>query len=71
MNADTRAETEYARSILEGLIRQRRAINREGKDNGLLEANGLGILYWQQRLARSAQVNSAPDQINPARARRA
>jgi len=51
---DEKSGPEYARAILDGLIRQRRALRREGADEGLLEANLQGIRYWQRRIARSA-----------------
>ena len=53
MESEERSEPEYARAILEGLIRQRRALRRDGGDRGLLEANLLGIRYWQRKVARA------------------
>lgn len=42
-----------ARSILNDLIRQRQLMPREPCEQGLLEANRLGIVYWQWQLARA------------------
>jgi hypothetical protein len=42
-----------ARSILNDLIRQRQGMRTTGVDEGLLEANRLGIVYWQWQLNRA------------------
>lgn len=42
-----------ARSILADLIRQRERMRDGGADKGLLEANRLGIVYWQWQLSRA------------------
>jgi hypothetical protein len=42
-----------ARAILNDLIRQRQRILAEREDTDLLEANRLGIVYWQLQLARA------------------
>lgn len=47
------ATAERAHSILNDLIRQRRGMRHAGVDEGLLEANRLGIVYWQLQLARA------------------
>jgi hypothetical protein len=47
------ATAERARSILNDLIRQRQGMRDAGADDGLLEANRLGIVYWQWQLARA------------------
>jgi hypothetical protein len=49
------ASTNEIRAILDDLIRQRHQIATE--DRGLLEANRLGIVYWQWQLslARTAE----------------
>jgi hypothetical protein len=40
------------RQILDDLIRQRQEMRRAVNDRDLLEANRLGIVYWQSRIAR-------------------
>lgn len=40
-------------AILDELIRSRRELTTAGADVGLLEANRLGIVYWQGQLARA------------------
>jgi hypothetical protein len=52
MKADP-ATAERARSILNDLIRQRQSMRDADVDDGLLEANRLGIVYWQWQLARA------------------
>ncbi len=47
------ATAERARLILNELIRQRRGMREAGVDEGLLEANRLGIVYWQRQLSRA------------------
>jgi hypothetical protein len=47
------ATAERARLILNELIRQRRGMREAGVDAGLLEANRLGIVYWQRQLTRA------------------
>jgi hypothetical protein len=44
---------ERARSILSDLIRQRQDMRAAGVDEGSLEANRLGIVYWQSQLNRA------------------
>jgi len=41
-----------AQSILEDLIRQQRMLQSQGADRRLLDANKLGIIYWQGQLER-------------------
>jgi hypothetical protein len=52
MNSDP-ATAERARSILGDLIRQRQGMRAVAADEGLLEANRLGIVYWQLQLNRA------------------
>jgi hypothetical protein len=52
MNGDP-AAAERARSILNDLIRQRQTMRADDVDDGLLEANRLGIVYWQWQLTRA------------------
>jgi hypothetical protein len=52
MNGDP-ATVERARSILGDLIRQRQGMRVEAADESLLEANRLGIVYWQWQLNRA------------------
>ena len=42
-----------ARSILNDLIEQRQHMREADADAGLLEANRLGIVYWQWQLSRA------------------
>jgi hypothetical protein len=54
------AETEdRARSILDDLIRQRQRLQTEAADPGELEANRLGIVYWQLQVRRALQAQHA------------
>jgi hypothetical protein len=56
MSAGTATQTareSTIRAILGDLIRQRRAIEARGADEGLRQANRLGIVYWQQQLRRA------------------
>jgi len=48
------ATAERAHSILRELIRQRQGMRDAGVDEGLLEANRLGIVYWQLQLTRAS-----------------
>jgi hypothetical protein len=41
---------EKAREILADLIQQRKGMRAAGVDESLLEANRLGIVYWQWQL---------------------
>lgn len=43
---------EEIRAVLDDLIAQRRRLERAHDDEGLLEANRLGIVYWQLQLRR-------------------
>lgn len=47
------ATADQARSILGDLIRQRQGMRAAAADEGLLEANRLGIVYWQLQLNRA------------------
>jgi hypothetical protein len=55
MNSDP-ASVERARAILGDLIRQRQGMRAVDADDGLLEANRLGIVYWQWQLNRALAV---------------
>ena len=57
MSRDT-ADVERARAILDHLIRQRQGMRSTPVDKGLLEANRLGIVYWQWQLARASGTAS-------------
>ena len=48
-----------ARAILNDLIRQRQRILAEREDTDLLEANRLGIVYWQLQLARALSAEQS------------
>jgi hypothetical protein len=45
-----------ARSVLDHLIRQRQRMRAEAADAGELEANRLGIVYWQWQLNKALQA---------------
>ena len=47
------ATAERARSILNDLIRQRQRMRAAAVDERFLEANRLGIVYWQGQLTRA------------------
>jgi hypothetical protein len=51
--SDDHATADRARSILSDLIRQRQSMRDAAADAGLLEANRLGIVYWQLQLSRA------------------
>jgi hypothetical protein len=53
MSTDS-ASVQRARAILDDLIRQRQHMQAAGVDEGLFEANRLGIVYWQLQLARAS-----------------
>jgi len=48
-----------ARAILNDLIRQRQRILAEREDTDLLEANRLGIVYWQLQLSRALSAEQS------------
>jgi hypothetical protein len=50
------ATADRARSILNDLIRQRQGMHTAAVDQSLLEANRLGIVYWQWQLNRALGV---------------
>ena len=52
------ADVERARAILDHLIRQRQSMRSLPVDEGLLEANRLGIVYWQWQLERASGAAS-------------
>ena len=46
--------SERIREILDNLVRHRQSLRRDGEhDRLLLQANRLGIVYWQGRLAQA------------------
>jgi len=57
--SDAAISSDHIRSILDDLIRQRREMRATAADEGLLEANRLGIVYWQWQLARALQDDRA------------
>jgi hypothetical protein len=59
MSSDTVISSDHIRSILDDLIKQRREMRAASADQGLLEANRLGIVYWQWQLSRSLQDDRA------------
>jgi hypothetical protein len=63
MSADP-ATAERARLVLGDLIRQRQGMRDADVDERLLEANRLGIVYWQWQLARA--LGAAPKSEAPA-----
>ncbi len=63
MNADP-ATAERVRSILNDLVRQRQGMRDAGVDVDLLEANRLGIVYWQWQLTRA--LGAAPQKSEAA-----
>jgi hypothetical protein len=48
--------TDAARAILNDLIRQRQRMQGTDCDRGLLEANKLAIVFWQQELRRAIEA---------------
>ena len=40
------------RVVLDSLVRERQELRRRGTDQPALEANRVGIIYWQQELSR-------------------
>lgn len=57
-DAPTRQRTQ---AILQDLIQQRQRFRAEGVDRSLLEANRLGIVYWQRQLARAGRHSPGSD----------
>lgn len=51
MSADS--SSARARSILDDLIRQRQLMHGSVAEASLIEANRLGIVYWQWQLTRA------------------
>jgi hypothetical protein len=39
------------RVVLDSLVRERQGLRRRGSDRAALEANTIGIIYWQRELA--------------------
>ena len=48
------------REILGDLIRQQQVLRRVANDSDLIEANRLGIVYWQSRIARRSGAQNRP-----------
>ena len=46
------------RAVLNALIHERQELRRRGTDAAALEANRIGIVYWQRKLSR--RVSKAP-----------
>jgi hypothetical protein len=67
MNGDPET-AERARLILNELIRQRQRMRDDGVDEGLLEANRLGIVYWQWQL--TCALGSTPEKLKASRVTR-
>jgi hypothetical protein len=53
MDVSATSSSARARSILDDLIRQRQLMHGSNADASLIEANRLGIVYWQWQLARA------------------
>jgi hypothetical protein len=53
MDVTTEISPAQARSILDDLIRQRQSMRGADADASLIEANRLGIVYWQWQLSRA------------------
>ena len=53
MDVSATSSSARARSILDDLIRQRQLMLGSDADASLIEANRLGIVYWQWQLARA------------------
>lgn len=56
MSADRALRPDEARAVLNDLIRQRQRMLVDTPDPELLEANRLGIVYWQLQLARAVSA---------------
>ena len=54
MSADS--SSARARSILDDLIQQGKLMHGSNADASLIEANRLGIMYWQWQLSRALSV---------------
>ena len=40
------------RVVLDSLVRERQELRRRGTDRAALEANRMGIIYWQRELSK-------------------
>jgi hypothetical protein len=49
---------ERIRLVLNSLVRERQELRRRGTDQAALEANRVGIIYWQQELSKRLIENS-------------
>jgi hypothetical protein len=56
MDIGAESSSARARSILDDLIRQRQLMYASDADASLIEANRLGIVYWQWQLSRALSV---------------
>jgi hypothetical protein len=56
MDVSADSSSARARSILDDLIRQRKLMHGSDADASLIEANRLGIMYWQWQLSRALSV---------------
>jgi hypothetical protein len=43
------------RVVLDSLVRERQSLRRRGSDPAALEANTIGIIYWQRELSNLRQ----------------
>jgi hypothetical protein len=50
--ADQAGTEDRIRMVLASLMRERRDLRRRGGDRAALEANRMGIIYWQRELAK-------------------
>jgi hypothetical protein len=48
------------RRILDRLVLERQHLRRTESENGLLEANRLALVYWQNRLHQTLLAEHAP-----------
>ena len=56
MDVTGESSSARARSILDDLIRQRQRMTGANADASLIEANRLGIVYWQWQLSHALSV---------------
>ena len=50
--ADQAGTEDRIRMVLASLVRERRDLRRRGGDRAALEANRMGIIYWQRELSK-------------------
>lgn len=63
MSEATGVSSDRIQSILDDLIRQRQRMRSTGAEAGLLEANRLGIVYWQWQLSRALSAERSRDGV--------